>query len=358
MVIFLTLAFRILLLASPFHPKRLDMWGVMHDGIKPYEGVLEVVQQLKIAEKELVILSNSSKRQDNSIKMLIKLGFNPSDFSEIITSGEVANHLLQYLSSSSLNENGGGLWIPSKIPKPFLDVAACKSSRHVFCFGSGDGDEEYLTSCGWKMANSIENADLIVARGTFVILDKTACIDKKVDGEEVYFQAYYQALEKAAEKRIPMMVCNPDKIRPDADRSPMPGMIGVTYEQMLEKNGVVGSDISSLVLYLGKPFVDIYDMAMRDFPGKRTVMVGDAIETDIAGASAAGIDSIWVVKNGIHGEAIEALAVATETDESDDLICLEKSCSAVLGDFNRILETTYAKGRQISPTIILPRFQW
>ena len=48
----------------------LDMWGVMHDGTTTYEGVLEVVSKLVAAGKEVKILSNSSKRQDNSIKML------------------------------------------------------------------------------------------------------------------------------------------------------------------------------------------------------------------------------------------------------------------------------------------------
>lgn len=50
----------------------LDMWGVMHDGVKPYDGVLDTVQQLKAQGKKLIILSNSSKRRDNSEKMLIK----------------------------------------------------------------------------------------------------------------------------------------------------------------------------------------------------------------------------------------------------------------------------------------------
>lgn len=68
----------------------LDMWGVMHDGSKPYEGVLETVKKLKENGKEMIILSNSSKRTDSSNKSLKKLGFDPSDFQQIITSGEVS----------------------------------------------------------------------------------------------------------------------------------------------------------------------------------------------------------------------------------------------------------------------------
>ena len=68
----------------------LDMWGVMHDGNRPYDGVIDTIQKLKDAGKEMIILSNSSKRRENSLKMLSKLGFDPDDFSQVITSGDVS----------------------------------------------------------------------------------------------------------------------------------------------------------------------------------------------------------------------------------------------------------------------------
>ena len=66
----------------------LDMWGVMHDGSAPYDGVLETVAQLKAQNKRLVrlvILRNSSKRLSHTHRMLKKLGFNIDDFEQIIT---------------------------------------------------------------------------------------------------------------------------------------------------------------------------------------------------------------------------------------------------------------------------------
>ena len=51
------------------------MWGVMHNGSEPYEGVLEAVKELKRAGKKMIILSNSSKRKENSHKMLKKRKF-------------------------------------------------------------------------------------------------------------------------------------------------------------------------------------------------------------------------------------------------------------------------------------------
>ena len=106
----------------------------MHDGTTTYEGVLDVVQKLKERGKEMVILSNSSKRQENAIKMLTKLGFDPvADFSQIITSGEVSYQLLSGSKSSPLTP-----------PRPWSlleDILKDSKKRRVFCFGSGDGDD-------------------------------------------------------------------------------------------------------------------------------------------------------------------------------------------------------------------------
>ena len=330
----------------------LDMWGVMHDGINPYEGVPEVVQKLKDANKKLIILSNSSKRRTNSVKMLKKLGFPDDAFDEIITSGEVAHHLLTYLSDGTTSS-----WVPQSIPEAFEALRSNADSGKplsAFCFGSGDGDEEYLNSCGWSLAESVETADLIVARGTFVVQSATELADKKKDEAE-YWSAYQKALETAAgaSNPIPMIVCNPDKVRPDAAKSPMPGTIGVAYQELMKESHGDGFG-EDLVLSLGKPFSGVYEIALASIAEtsssvdkSRVVMVGDALETDVTGATAAGIDSIWVINDGIHNQAI-----------SDASSSLEEGCEVVLKGFNDCSETTYAQGRKVSPTVALPHFRW
>jgi HAD superfamily hydrolase (TIGR01450 family) len=309
----------------------------MHDGTNTYEGVLDVVTRLKDAGKDLVILSNSSKRQENSIKMLKKLGFDPSDFSQIITSGEVAYHMLSKTSPES----------SPLAPQPWdvLEESAHEKTtsseqRKVFCFGSGDEDEAYLNSCGWTLS-SMEKADLIVARGTFTINDGTSVVDKNHDGEDAYFSTYHEQMEIAAQRKLPMIVANPDKIRPDADRSPMPGTIGHAYEMAL----LCGD--TGLVKYIGKPFSDVYEIALRNKDRSRACMIGDALETDVAGGSVEGIDTIWVVNDGIHNAEIQNKGNGS----------LQKGCASVLEEFNK-LEGTYAKGRQLSPTVVLPHFRW
>ena len=131
----------------------LDMWGVMHDGSRPYDGVLDVVKKLKEHNKNLIILSNSSKRKENSIKMLKKLGFDHNDFDQIITSGEVAYQML----SGQLNS-----W------NVLEDLLAKENEKKVSVLGSGDDDEAYCESCGWTLA-PVDEANLIIARGTFTV---------------------------------------------------------------------------------------------------------------------------------------------------------------------------------------------
>ena len=355
----------------------LDMWGVMHDGIQPYEGVPEVVQKLKDANKKLIILSNSSKRRSSSVKMLKTLGFSDDAFDEIITSGEVAHHLLLYLS-----EGVPSSWVPQHIPQAFQNLRhnAGNTKQNgtqtlsAFCFGSGDGDEDYLNSCGWALAETIETADLIVARGTFVVQSATNLASKN-EHEEAYWSAYQAALETAANapNPIPMVICNPDKVRPDADKSPMPGTIGVAYQELLKQcHGECDDDVDDddefdaqdLILSLGKPFSSVYEIALSAIAANdnnheaidksRVVMVGDALETDVTGATVAGIDSVWVINDGIHNQAISECAGS-----------LEEGCEAVLRGFNdassgttTTTTTTYAQGRKVSPTVVVPHFRW
>lgn len=333
----------------------LDMWGVMHDGTRAYDGVLDVVKKLKIAKKTLIILSNSSKRRDNSVKMLTKLGFDPSDFDEIITSGEVAYQLLRYLSETTELQDSSLSWVPPMLPQPLLDLKKSLSSRKVLCFGSGYEDKEYIESCGWGLADSIAEADLIVARGSFVVQDAQYVVDKIVDGEVAYFEAYHNVLNVAAQKKVPMVVCNPDKIRPDADKSPMPGTIGIAYQSILAK-AYNGNTADDLVLYIGKPFSDVYDIALRDYKGKRACMLGDALETDVTGADASSIDSIWIVNNGVHNEDVAAKAGSVIGELNDEQ--LQAGCRDVLQAFNQQAEESYAKGRQVAPTVLLRFFQW
>jgi ribonucleotide monophosphatase NagD (HAD superfamily) len=95
------------------------------------------------------------------------------------------------------------------------------------------------------------------------------------------------------------MICaNPDLIVERGDRLvPCAGALAVAYEE-----------IGARVFYAGKPHRPVYDAALamaaklqggEPVPVNRVLAIGDAMRTDIAGATAFGIDSILVAR-GIH----------------------------------------------------------
>lgn len=318
----------------------LDMWGVMHDGTRPYDGVLETIAQLKAQNKRLVILSNSSKRLSYAHKMLKKLGFNIDDFEQIITSGEVSWRMMSGDDSLSCN-----VW-------PVLTDLIENSSKRVFLFGSGDNDEEYCETAGWSLA-PIEEADMILARGTFTLNDGNDIVSKKIDGEEAYFAAHDKVLQVAADRKIPMLVANPDRVRPDEGFPPMPGAIGDSYERALasdSKNVAIGE--TDLVRRIGKPHSEVYELALSrnvddasNNVDSSVLMVGDALETDIIGGKASAVESLWVVADGIHSEAVEAAGG-----------CEDGGTEEVLKGFNA--KKGYTNGDLVRPTHVVSHFKW
>mmetsp|Transcript_29294 Transcript_29294/g.44326 ORF Transcript_29294/g.44326 Transcript_29294/m.44326 type:complete len:364 (+) Transcript_29294:182-1273(+) len=317
------------------HPRiiLLDMWGVMHNGSKPYDGVLETIQSLKkLNNVRLVILSNSSKRQSHSIKMLKKLGFEPTDFDDIITSGEVSYRML---SGDKTLECG--IWSVIEEIRASVD-----KENKVFVYGSGDGDEEYCESAGWQLA-PMSDANLIVARGTFTINDGTKIISKK-ENENEYDKILRKSLEVAAGRRIPMLVCNPDKVRPDEGLPPMPGAIGDLYEELL-KNGGIEQSPQDFVKRIGKPFQEVYDLALKNEDPSLAIMIGDALETDVTGGNNIGCKTLWVINDGIHSPDV------VEKGGGD----YEDGVSAVLQCFNEAKASTSST---VSPTFVVPHFRW
>jgi ribonucleotide monophosphatase NagD (HAD superfamily) len=59
------------------------------------------------------------------------------------------------------------------------------------------------------------------------------------------------------------------------------------------------------VAYRGKPDPAVYHLAVAQLgvDPKRIAVVGDALETDVKGATAAGLAAIWCT-GGIHAEAL------------------------------------------------------
>jgi ribonucleotide monophosphatase NagD (HAD superfamily) len=77
-------------------------------------------------------------------------------------------------------------------------------------------------------------------------------------------------------------------------------------------------ELGGKVLYAGKPHLPIYDMAfakLAELKGRpigrdKTLAIGDGLRTDISGAAAAGVPSIYIASN-VHMQPGETLDPAT-----------------------------------------------
>jgi HAD superfamily hydrolase (TIGR01459 family) len=96
-----------------------------------------------------------------------------------------------------------------------------------------------------------------------------------------------------AGRSVHLVVPNPDLIYPRGTRSfgIAAGSIALMLEAALQRRfGVQAPRFAPL----GKPAPDLYLTALARANGGRAVMIGDQLETDIAGAVAAGIDAALV----------------------------------------------------------------
>ena len=68
----------------------IDLWGVIHNGIKPYPEALEVLKNLKKVNKKFVLISNAPRPSKKVKEFLINLKIEEILLDKIFTSGEAA----------------------------------------------------------------------------------------------------------------------------------------------------------------------------------------------------------------------------------------------------------------------------
>src|SRR5258708_37822938 len=73
----------------------LDLWGVVHDGIAPFPGVLDCMGRLIEAKKRVVMLSNAPRRSDDVVRRIARIGVPEGLYHGVMSSGEEA---WQYLA--------------------------------------------------------------------------------------------------------------------------------------------------------------------------------------------------------------------------------------------------------------------
>ena len=239
----------------------IDQWGVMHDGISGYPKAIECINYLYEKNKNLIIISNSSKRSNSSRKRLPEIGFNPDNFKKVITSGEMIWNLINNLQ---FNENKNN------------------------CFHIFDNTKED----GLKFRDGLNNINFVekLSDANFILACTPYQNSKPID--------YIPLLQESLKYNLTMYCANPDYETVEKNNKSKifcMGMISELYKNM-----------GGNVIILGKPQIDIYIEATNviDLNKSRTIAVGDSLFHDIKGANNFKIDSI-LVKSGIHNEIFD-----------------------------------------------------
>lgn len=236
-----------------------DVWGVVHNGLAPYEGFLDCLANLHAHGCRVALLSNAPRPVPTVMDELARIGVPKDAYDLLLTSGDAARQALLARED---------------------DWHAALGRRYYHLGPERNGPT--LDGVGEEAA--LADAEYIVCTGLF-------------DDETEQAEDYREMLSGAASRGLPLLCTNPD-------------IIVMRGEQILPCAGAVAELYAQLggeVRRYGKPYPEIYDelfARLSSAPEKsRCLMVGDTFTTDVKGAIAAGLDSLWVA-GGVHAEDV------------------------------------------------------
>ncbi|MDA9180724.1 TIGR01459 family HAD-type hydrolase [Pelagibacteraceae bacterium] len=220
----------------------IDLWGVMHNGIKLNNKAIEAVDQLKKKSKKIVFLSNAPRPSTKVVDFLLKMKMNKNYLSNVMTSGEAA--------MQAINQN--------KFGKKFFHLGPQRDSS---IFEKVKDNKTEINKC-----------DFILCTGL-------------LDGHEENLNYYNNFLSKHISKKL---VCtNPDLIVHRGNKEEYcAGYIAKIFEELGGK-----------VIYYGKPHKEIYKICFN--PDEKVLAIGDNLKTDIKGANNLNKDCLFI-SNGVH----------------------------------------------------------
>jgi HAD superfamily hydrolase (TIGR01459 family) len=245
-------------LAAGYDGFIVDLWGVLHDGFKPFPGVVEALEQLMAAGKRIVILSNAPRRVADVVKRMTEIGIRPGLYHHVMSSGEESwQHL-------------------AKRDDPFYRALG----RIVYHIGP-PRDDGMLAELGLIRAAGIDDAEFILNTGPW--------------GWEENAALYEEVLQKGSRRDVPMVCANPDLVVHHGGRLAIcAGTLAQRYETL-----------GGRVRWHGKPYPSVYrtcfELLGPAIAKERVLAVGDSLRTDIAGANGVGIKSL-LITGGIHAE--------------------------------------------------------
>ncbi|MGQ3674756.1 TIGR01459 family HAD-type hydrolase [Xanthobacter sp. TB0139] len=236
-----------------------DVWGVVHNGLAAFAAACDALEKVRAAGGHVILVSNAPRPSRHVATILDQLGASRTAYDTIVTSGDVTHLLL-----------------------------AAQPGAQVYHLGP-DRDLGLYEGLDLTLA-PLEAAQTVVCTGLFDDTCETA-------------DDYQPMLQQMRLRNMPFICANPDiVVERGAQLIYCAGAIAEAYDAL-----------GGQAVYCGKPHAPIYEIAMkkaeelRGRPVERTRVlgIGDALRTDITGASRAGLDSLFIA-GGIHAAELNA----------------------------------------------------
>jgi HAD superfamily hydrolase (TIGR01459 family) len=244
-------------LAANYDAVMSDVWGVIHNGIAATKDACEALTRFRKQGGTVMLITNAPRPGKVVTKFLDRLAVPHSAYDGIVSSGDVTR-----------------------------SVMAARTNKRVFHIGP-ERDLPIFEGLGVIFVD-IDDADYVVCTGLR-------------DDERETPEHYRDELGAIRRRNLFMLCGNPDLVvERGATLVYCAGAIADLY-------GSLGGE----VLYAGKPYRPIYDLALdritalRGAPPAlgRVLAIGDSVRTDLKGATDFGIDCLFVTA-GIHAEEL------------------------------------------------------
>jgi HAD superfamily hydrolase (TIGR01459 family) len=245
-----------------------DVWGVIHDGVEVFPGVAEALSGFVARRGPVLLISNASQPHHVAEQLLDHVGVARGAWTGVITSGDATRDLL------SARRETGKAWAVGQA----------------------------TTGAIYRGLDLTFTDDL--GEAAFI-----ACTGLRDDVND-HPEDYRELFRPTAARGVPMICANPDI-------QAIAGGVKVWCGGSLAR---VYADLGGVVEMAGKPWPPIYDLAFRALEARggevdrsRVLVIGDGAPTDIKGANAQGLDSLFIA-GGLHGDAFAGQDLAAEAE--------------------------------------------
>jgi HAD superfamily hydrolase (TIGR01459 family) len=230
-----------------------DVWGVVHNGVAAFPEACDALTRFRQGGGTVVLITNAPRPNGVVASQVEHFGAPRSIYDAIVSSGDVTRDEIGKRPGQSIFHVG-----------PKRDLSIFEGLDVTFA--------------------PPESADYVICSGLFN--EETETPDD-----------YRDMLAQMISRRLFMVCGNPDVV---VERG----------EQLLYCAGAIADLYARMggeVLYAGKPYAPIYDLALKlaqqargaDVGRNRVLAIGDSVRTDFKGAASYGIDCLFVTA-GIH----------------------------------------------------------